>query len=181
MVKPPDLLSEAVGASLQPSAVSPRTGQFRISSLLGLTPWLVPIGIDGLATATTDGFYLHLVIMWGIYSILTLGLNVVIGFAGLLALGQAAFYGFGAYASAITVMQYDVPYLGALLIAAVVPLLASGHSVHAHAFARDLPRDGDIRIRRDRLSDLPQLGEHDGRIAGHASDPGASDIRLRVH
>ena len=60
-----------------------------VSSLLGLTPWLVPIGIAGLATATTDGFYLHLVIMWGIYSILTLGLNVVIGFAGLLALGQA--------------------------------------------------------------------------------------------
>jgi ABC-type branched-subunit amino acid transport system permease subunit len=52
-----------------------------------------------------------------------LGLNVVIGFAGLLALGQAAFYGFGAYASAIAVMQYDVPYLGALLIAAVVPLV----------------------------------------------------------
>ena len=76
-----------------------------------------------MATATTDGFYLHLVIMWGIYSILTLGLNVVIGFAGLLALGQAAFYGFGAYASAIAVMQYDVPYLGALLIAAVVPLV----------------------------------------------------------
>src|SRR6476660_4360646 len=122
MVKPPDLLSEAVGASLQASAVSP-PGQSRISSLLGLTPWLVPIGIAGLATATTDGFYLHLVIMWGIYSILTLGLNVVIGFAGLLALGQAAFYGFGAYASAIAVMQYGVPYLGALLIAAVVPLV----------------------------------------------------------
>jgi branched-chain amino acid transport system permease protein len=123
MVKPADLPSEAAGAPLQASVVPQRASQLRFSSLLGLTPWLVPIAIGGLATATTDGFYLHLVIMWGIYSILTLGLNVVIGFAGLLALGQAAFFGFGAYASAIAVMRYDVPYLGALLIAAVVPLV----------------------------------------------------------
>ena len=123
MVKPPDLPSQAVGVRLKDSAVSPRPSQFNIASLLGLIPWLVPIAIAGFATATSDGFYLHLVIMWGIYSILTLGLNIVIGFAGLLALGQAAFYGFGAYASAIAVMRYDVPYLGALLIAAVVPLV----------------------------------------------------------
>src|SRR5262249_42251982 len=110
MVKPSDLQSEAVGASLKASVVPPRTSKFNITSLLGLIPWLVPIAIAGLATATTDGYYLHLVIMWGIYSILTLGLNVVIGFAGLLALGQAAFFGFGAYASAIAVIQSDLPY-----------------------------------------------------------------------
>src|SRR5262249_15782536 len=123
MCEPPDVSSEAAGAPLTGSAISPRPSKFSIASLLALTPWLVPIAIAGLATATTDDFYLPLVIVWGIYSILTLGLNVVIGFAGLLALGQAAFYGFGAYASAIAVMQYGVPYLGALLIAAVIPLV----------------------------------------------------------
>src|SRR3954468_10514186 len=123
MVKPNDLPLKSVDASLEASAVSPPSRKFGISSLLGLMPWLFPIAAAGLAMATTDGFYLHLIIMWGIYSILTLGLNVVIGFAGLLALGQAAFYGFGAYARAIAGMQKDVPYLGALLIAAVVPLV----------------------------------------------------------
>ncbi len=122
-VERPDLPSEAVGESSKRSAVSPRLNEFSLSLLLGLIPWLIPIAVAGLATATSDGYYLHLVIMWGIYSILTLGLNVVIGFSGLLALGQAAFYGFGAYASAIAVMRYGVPYLGALLIAAVIPLV----------------------------------------------------------
>jgi ABC-type branched-subunit amino acid transport system permease subunit len=34
-----------------------------------------------------------------IYALLALGLNVVVGFAGLLDLGYVAFFGFGAYAS----------------------------------------------------------------------------------
>ena len=36
-----------------------------------------------------------------LYALLGLGLNVVVGFAGLLDLGYVAFYGFGAYAYAI--------------------------------------------------------------------------------
>ena len=35
-----------------------------------------------------------------IYALLALGLNVVVGFAGLLDLGYVAFFGFGAYAYA---------------------------------------------------------------------------------
>ena len=38
----------------------------------------------------------------GVFLILTLGLNVVMGFAGLLDLGFVAFFGFGAYAYALT-------------------------------------------------------------------------------
>ena len=39
--------------------------------------------------------------MWGIYGVLTLGLNVINGFTGQLSLGQGAFYGIGAYCAAI--------------------------------------------------------------------------------
>jgi branched-chain amino acid transport system permease protein len=105
------------------SAASFRPSQFRLQSLLEVMPWLLPIAIAGAATAVTNNFYLHLIIMWGIYAILTLSLNVIIGFAGLLALGQAAFFGFGAYASAIAVERYQLPYLAALLISAAVPLV----------------------------------------------------------
>lgn len=119
MVKRRRWPSKAADASSTASAAM----SLRLTLLLGLMPWLVPIVIAGVATSTTDNYYLHLIIMWGIYAILTLGLNVVIGFAGLLALGQAAFYGFGAYASAIAVERYELPYLVALLIAAAVPLV----------------------------------------------------------
>jgi ABC-type branched-subunit amino acid transport system ATPase component/ABC-type branched-subunit amino acid transport system permease subunit len=48
-----------------------------------------------------DQYVLHVLIMWGIYAVLTLGLNVINGFAGQLSLGQGAFYGLGAYGAAV--------------------------------------------------------------------------------
>ncbi len=51
-----------------------------------------------------------------IYLILSLGLNVVIGFCGLLALGFAAFYGIGAYVTALLNPLIALP----VLLAAVV-------------------------------------------------------------
>jgi ABC-type branched-subunit amino acid transport system permease subunit len=41
-----------------------------------------------------------------IYSILCLGLNLILGYAGLLSLGHAAFYGLGGYATAILMTRY---------------------------------------------------------------------------
>lgn len=91
-----------------------------IDAPLGLMPWLVPIAVAVAATFTGSNYYLHMMVMWGIYAVLTLSLNVVIGFAGLLSLGQAAFYGIGAYTSAIAVDRYGLPFLVALALAALV-------------------------------------------------------------
>jgi len=44
------------------------------------------------------------------YAILGLGLNVVVGFAGLLDLGYAAFFALGAYTTAILTTKYSVPF-----------------------------------------------------------------------
>lgn len=46
-------------------------------------------------------YYLDVLIISGIYIILALGLNVIVGFAGLLNLGFAAFYAIGAYTYAL--------------------------------------------------------------------------------
>ncbi len=65
---------------------------------------LVAGGILAAAGApflASDQYILHVLIMWGIYGVLTLGLNVINGFAGQLSLGQGAFYGLGAYAAAV--------------------------------------------------------------------------------
>jgi branched-chain amino acid transport system permease protein len=49
----------------------------------------------------TSGTYARVATMIGIYAILAMGLNIVVGFTGLLNLGYAAFYAVGAYTYAI--------------------------------------------------------------------------------
>jgi len=54
-----------------------------------------------------------LVALIGIYALVTLGLNVFMGFAGQVSLGQAAFVALGAYASATLALRLHVsPWLG---------------------------------------------------------------------
>jgi len=50
---------------------------------------------------TINGYYLEIAIQVGIFAALALGLNIVVGFAGLLNLGYVAFYAIGAYLWAI--------------------------------------------------------------------------------
>lgn len=49
----------------------------------------------------SNRYYVDIAALVGLYVMLGLGLNIVIGFAGLLDLGYVAFYGIGAYTSAI--------------------------------------------------------------------------------
>jgi branched-chain amino acid transport system permease protein len=51
---------------------------------------------------------------------LALSQNLITGFTGLLTLGQAAFYGIGAYTSAILVMKLGVPWIVALAAAGLL-------------------------------------------------------------
>lgn len=48
-----------------------------------------------------SGTFAYVAAMIGIYAVLSLGLNIVVGFTGLLNLGYAAFYAIGAYTYAI--------------------------------------------------------------------------------
>ncbi len=59
-------------------------------------------------------YALHVVNQVGIFCLLALGLNLVVGFAGQLSVGQAGFYGIGAYTSAILATRYGVPFWLAL-------------------------------------------------------------------
>jgi len=62
----------------------------------------------------------HLAIMIGIYMILALSLNLLIGYTGLFSVGHGAFYGLGAYAAAILATRIGLPFLIELLIAAAI-------------------------------------------------------------
>lgn len=69
-------------------------------------------------------YHLHTLIMAGIFAVLALSLNLLLGYTGQLSLGHAAFFGIGAYASALLSVKLEwSPWLG-LLAAVVLPGLA---------------------------------------------------------
>ncbi len=69
------------------------------------------------------GYALSLANLIGISIIGAIGLNILTGFAGQISLGHGAFIGVGAYASAIFVMQFGVPFLLALPLAGLTAAL----------------------------------------------------------
>ena len=69
-------------------------------------------------------YHLHILIMAGIFAVLALSLNLLLGYTGQLSLGHAAFFGIGAYASALLSVKLEwSPWIG-LLAAIVLPGLA---------------------------------------------------------
>jgi len=65
-------------------------------------------------------YLIHILIMCGIYAILTLSLNLIMGFTGLPALGHAAFYCVGAYTSSLLALKLGYsPWIG-LLAGAII-------------------------------------------------------------
>src|SRR5690349_19013956 len=67
----------------------------------------------------------HYLVMVGIYSILAISLNLLIGFSGIFSLAHAALYGIGAYASAIAAVKLGLGFWGGMIVAAGVGGLAS--------------------------------------------------------
>jgi len=58
---------------------------------------------------SSDSHFHHLMVLAGIYAILALGLSLFMGYAGQISLGHAAFFGIGAYTTAILTTRYAVP------------------------------------------------------------------------
>jgi branched-chain amino acid transport system permease protein len=70
---------------------------------IGWWPWLAAAGLAGalLPLVGLGGFQLQVGIDSLVLALLALGLNVVVGWTGLLDLGYVAFFGFGAYGFAL--------------------------------------------------------------------------------
>jgi branched-chain amino acid transport system permease protein len=132
-----------------------------------------------------------------VFIILAMGLNIVVGYAGLLDLGYAAFFIIGAYANAFLTspssvfvrnglvpefLQHFWPAMAvSWVIAALFGVLLGAPTLRT---AGRLPGDRDARLRRDRAQLLRQRGAGD-RWAGRrqpdrdpAGDPlpGGADI-----
>ena len=69
-------------------------------------------------------YFIDVAILAGIYIILALGLNVVVGFAGLLNLGFVAFYAIGAYSYALLNTRFGLDFWSALPFSVVLTSVA---------------------------------------------------------
>ena len=92
-----------------------------LRSILANSPYLMIIALLAVIPAVvTNLYHIQIMIFIGIYIILTLSLNLLNGYVGLLSIGHAAFYGIGAYASAKLVMEVGLPFPLAMLGAGAV-------------------------------------------------------------
>ncbi len=69
---------------------------------------------------TLNNYYVDVLTIAGIYALLALGLNIVVGLAGLLDLGYIAFYAVGAYSYGILNTEFGVSFWPALIIGALL-------------------------------------------------------------
>jgi branched-chain amino acid transport system permease protein len=71
-----------------------------------------------------SSYVLHIMVLLGIWIILTDSLNFLTGFAGQLSLGHAAFVAIGAYAGAMLIRNGHWPFWSALFVGGIVSLVA---------------------------------------------------------
>jgi branched-chain amino acid transport system permease protein len=78
--------------------------------------FLIAAVIGGFPRLTGGNeYFISLLIFMGINSIMTMGLSLLMGYAGQISLGHAAFFGLGAYSSGVLTAQYALHPFGAAL------------------------------------------------------------------
>ena len=78
--------------------------------LLALSALTLPLWLP-------SAYHLHVAIMAGIFGVLALSLNLLLGYTGQLSLGHAAFFGIGAYTSALLTLTLEWSFWPALAAA----------------------------------------------------------------
>jgi len=92
---------------------------FKKRELFYLGGWLL------LPLIWADPHVHHLMVLAGINAILALGLSLFLGYAGQISLGHAAFFGIGAYTTAILTTRYALPTFLAFWASAGLAALAA--------------------------------------------------------
>ncbi len=70
-------------------------------------------------------YLLHILVMINIYIILTQGFNILLGYSGLVSICQAAFYGIGAYTTALLMMKLKINFFIAVIFSIIISYLLS--------------------------------------------------------
>lgn len=93
-----------------------------LRSALRIDSWVYPVAIAAIVAIigmTLNPYLLFLLTRVVIFSMLVVGLNVLMGYSGLLSFAHAALFGIGAYITGLTQVHLGVPYPLALLAATI--------------------------------------------------------------
>ncbi len=85
--------------------------------------FILGIFIIFLPQIITDNYILTIGIFIGINALVAMGLTILMGYAGQISLGQAGFYGLGAYVSAILSLKFGLPVPLSVFIAIFIASL----------------------------------------------------------
>jgi branched-chain amino acid transport system permease protein len=92
--------------------------------------WLVGFGVAALLPLFVGDYLVVIATEIAIAALLAASLHFAMGLGGIVSFGHAAFFGLGAYASALAIRLFDAPFilalLGAPLAAAAIALLVGG-------------------------------------------------------
>lgn len=118
-------------------------------------------------------YWLTLIIFMCIFIINTLGLNILLGYAGQISLGQSAFMGVGAYASALLTAKAGIPFLVSLplsgIVSGAVGLIFGFPSVRVKGFYLALVTLGAQFILVYVIEHLEMTGGTNGMVCPFAS------------
>jgi len=81
---------------------------------------VLAVALLAVPVLLSDSYFVHVMIVALIFAMLASGLDLVMGYCGQFSFGQAAFYGIGAYTSALLALKAGWPFWAALPAAATV-------------------------------------------------------------
>ena len=125
--RPGNPLSRAYTAAADRLAGLPRGAKIVLWILLALLAYALPL-LEPPIISTPDTDFSGVLFIVSVYMLVALGLNIVVGYAGLLDLGYVGFYAVGAYTVAVMTSQHGswpffavIPFaVGAAMISGVI-------------------------------------------------------------
>ena len=82
--------------------------------------FLVLIAALALFPFISKNYYIYMVNYMAIHVIVTVGLNILVGYTGQISLGHAGFFAIGAYGTVLSMTGMHLPFLAAILFGALI-------------------------------------------------------------
>jgi branched-chain amino acid transport system permease protein len=86
------------------------TGKKLVLLLAVAVPLLLPLLVS-------NNYYLHVINLAGIYTLIAIGLNLLSGYTGQVSMGQAGFFALGTYVAGLLAINLGIPFWAASLAA----------------------------------------------------------------
>ena len=147
---------------------APASGQMHSLRLLAALFFAISCVFAVVATVVGDVFFLRLGTEAMIFGGLALSVDLLLGITGLLPLGQALFFGFGAYAAALILKNWTVSIwlvlLACMFSSALVGLIAGLIAIRSKGVYVALISVGLAQVVSKIVFNTVQLGASDGII-----------------